>query len=48
MFDREAHALQRMGATVVDVEAFDDEDRASALCFIPIAREPSHQCLLPM
>jgi exo-beta-1,3-glucanase (GH17 family) len=44
---RQAHALQRVGAAVVDVQAFDDQHRALAGWF-GLVGEPGHQCLLPM
>ena len=47
--EREAHALQRMGAAVVDVEALDHQRRAARLRLAVRDRaEPGHQCLLPM
>ena len=46
--EREADALQRMGAAVVDVEALDDEQRALSRRASRSRREPGHQCLPPM
>ena len=47
--DREADALQRMGAAVVDVETVDDEHRArsTAPSRARVAVATGHQCLAP-
>ncbi len=48
-FEREADALERMGAAVVHVEALDHQHRAGVGGVVALAAaEPGHQCLLPM
>jgi hypothetical protein len=48
-FDREAHTLQRVGMSVVDVQSFDDQHRpARGRRVGAITRPQGHQCRPPM